>query len=123
MTAQDARRAATIELGRADTVAERVRDARAGAFLDTIARDVRYGLRLLARTPWFTLTAALSLGVCIAANTTVFTLVNRLLLREAHLVADPARHLDRGEDHGWPAADPGDPRGGRGRGSEHAGGR
>jgi predicted permease len=40
------------------------------------------------------LTAVLSLGICIGANTAVFTIANRLLFREAEGVADPARLVD-----------------------------
>src|SRR6267142_2539345 len=77
-----ARRAATIELGRIEVTKERVRDARAGAFWDAFVQDVRYGARLLGRNPIFTLTASLSVAICLAANTTVFTLANRLLFRD-----------------------------------------
>ena len=77
-----ARRAATLALGHTRVVTERIRDARAGAFLDRFGRDVRYGARLLRRNPLFAATAILSLGLGIGANTTMFSLVNSLLLRE-----------------------------------------
>lgn len=44
------------------------------------ARDLRYGWRVMRRAPVFTLFAVLSLGLGIGANTTVFTIVNTLLL-------------------------------------------
>jgi len=46
----------------------------------TLAQDVRYGLRLFLRSPAVTLVAVVSLALGIGANTTVFTLVNAILL-------------------------------------------
>src|SRR5687768_10278598 len=55
MTPQQARRAALIELGGAEQVKEHVRDARAGARLEGIFRDVRYAMRSLGRSRGFSL--------------------------------------------------------------------
>src|SRR5258708_12548642 len=44
-------------------------------------RDLRFGLRLLARSPVFTATAALLLAIGISANTLIFSVVDALLLR------------------------------------------
>src|SRR6266567_1940529 len=46
-----------------------------------LLRDLRYGLRLLARSPVFTATAALLLAIGISANTLIFSVVDALLLR------------------------------------------
>jgi predicted permease len=94
LSPEEARRAATIELGRIEVTKERVRDARAGAFGDAFVQDVRYGARLLGRNPIFTLTASLSVAICLAANTTVFTLANRLLFRDPVGVSEPERLVD-----------------------------
>jgi putative ABC transport system permease protein len=51
--------------------------------------DMRFAVRLLARNPVLTLVAALSLGLGIGANTTIFSLVNEVFLRPLPL-ADPA---------------------------------
>jgi predicted permease len=48
---------------------------------DGLVRNARYAARVLARTPSFTLTAAASLALGIALNTTMFSVVNSLLLR------------------------------------------
>ncbi len=52
-----------------------------GAALADTVRDVRHGLRRLARTPGFALAAVASLAIGIGANTAVFSVVNALLLR------------------------------------------
>jgi predicted permease len=44
-------------------------------------RDLRFGVRLLAKSPVFTVTAALLLAVGISANTLIFSMVDALLLR------------------------------------------
>src|SRR5436190_13309637 len=44
-------------------------------------RDMRFGLRLLARSPVFAVTAALLLAIGISANTLIFSVVDALLLR------------------------------------------
>ena len=54
--------------------------ARAG-FFEALLQDLRYGVRLLRLNPAFTATAVLSLGLGIAANTSIFTLVDQVLLR------------------------------------------
>jgi putative ABC transport system permease protein len=94
MSLEQARRAARLELGTAESIKEHVRDIRAGAFLDTLLQDGRYGVRLLRRNPLFALTAILSLAIGIGATTTIFTVANGLLLRSAVGVADPSRLVD-----------------------------
>ncbi|MEO8452762.1 MAG: ABC transporter permease [Gemmatimonadota bacterium] len=81
MAPEAARRAARLELGSGDDVKESVRDARAGAWLAQVVRDVRYGLRGLARTPVFTSVAMVTLALGIGGTTVIFTLVNAVLLR------------------------------------------
>jgi len=50
-------------------------------FLDGLARDVRYGLRVLRRAPVMSLLAVVSVALGIGANTAIFSLLNSLLLR------------------------------------------
>ena len=49
--------------------------------LETLARDARYGLRALVRSPGYSLAVVLTLGLGIGANTAIFSLVNGVLLR------------------------------------------
>src|SRR5215217_3884466 len=57
----------------------------------TIVQDLRYGLRMIAKAPGFTLLAMLALALGICANTTIFSLINGLLLRPLTGVKDPDR--------------------------------
>jgi putative ABC transport system permease protein len=81
LPAGEARRQALLELGGVEQVKERVRDVRTGAGLETAVRDVRYGLRTLARTPGLTAAMVFVLALGIAASTAVFSVVNAVLLR------------------------------------------
>lgn len=91
---QEAERRARLDLGGLESVREQVRDARAGAGVDSVVQDVRYAVRLLRRNPLFTITAALSLAIGIGATTAIFTVANGLLLRTAEGVPDADRIVD-----------------------------
>jgi predicted permease len=60
-----------------------------GNLLSDLLRDLRYGLRSMGRAPVFTLFAVLTLSLGIGASTTVFTVVNTLLLHPLP-VRDPS---------------------------------
>jgi putative ABC transport system permease protein len=61
--------------------------------MGTLIQDLRSGLRMLARSPGFTVVAVLSLGLGIGANTTIFSFVNALLFRPPAVEA-PGRLLE-----------------------------
>jgi predicted permease len=78
---REARRRATIELGGIEPVKERVRDVRSGMFLDTLFQDLRYAWRHMRRSPGFAAAAVLTLAFGIGANTTMFTMLNAIVLK------------------------------------------
>src|SRR5258707_1806410 len=96
MRADEARAAARRTLGSRAHAADLHRDARSFVWLDDLRWDLGYAARLLRRNPLFTLTAALSLAIGIGSNTTIFSLVNALLLREPPGVTEPDRLVDLG---------------------------
>jgi predicted permease len=64
--------------------------------LDGWIQDARFAVRLLRKSPLFTITAALSLAIGIGANTTIFAIANALLVRPLPGLAEPDRLVDLG---------------------------
>ena len=86
----DARWAARREFGNVRAAKERFYLHGRLAWLDKMARDVRFGLRSLRQSPGFAATAILTLALGVGANTAVFSVMNAVLLKSLP-VAEPDR--------------------------------
>jgi predicted permease len=81
MSNQDARTAALREFGGVTQTREAYRMQQGIPFVETLARDARYAVRQLRKSPVFAATAILTLALGIGATTAIFTVMNAVLLR------------------------------------------
>ena len=81
VTPDEARRLARLAFGNIATVREDVGAVWHRVWLEQLLQDVRFGLRLLRRTPLFTAAVVLSLALGIGANTAIFSLLNAVAWR------------------------------------------
>lgn len=97
MTADAAREEALRRFGNVSAVrsevqrmdAQQLRRNRLAEFWETLVQDTRFASRVLRHSPAFALVATLSIAIAVAANTTVFSVVNALLLRPIPGVSAP----------------------------------
>jgi len=85
---EEARRQALVELGGVEQVKAEVRAIRVGRLLEGLARDLRFAVRTLAKSPAFTALAVITLALGLTVNVTVFSFVNDFFLRPL-AVKDP----------------------------------
>jgi predicted permease len=91
MHPEDARHAAFRSLGGIEQAKEECRDARGVNVIDNFSQDVRFGLRMMRRSPGFSIPAILCLTLAIGANAAVFSWVEGILFRPYPLVSHQER--------------------------------
>src|SRR5215471_8903797 len=97
---EEARRAALRAMDGLAQRKEECRDLRRVNAIDDTVRDIRYGLRVLAKAPGFTVVAILTLMLAIGANAVVFGILNALVLRPINVPrAESFYGIQRADEH------------------------
>src|SRR5947208_9058177 len=88
MRQEEAHRRARLDLDGIEQTKEKCRDARRVNWIQDFVQDLRFGLRILRKSPGFTAAVVLTLALGIGATTTIFTLIDAVMLKSLP-VANP----------------------------------
>lgn len=91
MPPDDARYAALRSFGGVEQVKEAARTQRGWLWLEQLGQDVRFGARMLRKSPAFTTVAVVSLAIGIGLNTAVFSIINTIFYQTIRGVPEPRR--------------------------------
>jgi hypothetical protein len=109
--ADEAERLAARRLGHLTLARDQVRDADTLPWLRDLAQDLRYGWRQLRGSPGFAATAIVALAIGVGANTALFGIVDRLLLKTLPVRSRTSSRCSTGSKagrrcaSGWTAAE------------------
>jgi predicted permease len=81
MAPEDARAQALREFGNPTRLVEQSKEVWGFTWVQEIGQDLRYGLRMLRRTPSLTAIAVLSLAIGVGANSAIFSVIDNIVLR------------------------------------------
>jgi predicted permease len=81
MSPAEARRAARRQFGNLTLLTQRRKETRTTMFFSNLARDLKYGVRQLVKTPVFTIVCVLTLALGVGANTAVFSVMHAVLMK------------------------------------------
>src|SRR5689334_20756686 len=91
MNREEAHHAALRSFGRLQQIKEECRQMRKLNFFENVGQDMRFGFRMMRRSPGFALLAILCLTLGIGANAAVFSWIEGILLRPFPMVAGQER--------------------------------
>src|SRR5437867_4967746 len=98
MTQEEAHRRVRLELGGIEQTKEKCRDARRVNWIQDFVQDLRFGLRILRKSPGFTAAVVLTLALGIGATTAIFTLIDAVMLKSLP-VANPKQLYRLGDNN------------------------